>query len=88
MAKMMKIPVLGVVENMSWLKCPDCNKKISLFGGEIAEDSEVEAAFGGVKLLARIPLDPALAALCDRGNIEDMQNDSLAALADTLSKEL
>lgn len=84
MAKMMNIPVIGVVENYSWLACPDCGKKISLFGGEIATDEQFEASLGGSKLLARIPLDPKLAALCDKGLIELMDNEYLKSLADSL----
>ena len=67
MAKMMNIPILGVVENMSYLKCPDCGKEIPLFGtGHTAE----AAAAMGIPLLDRIPLDPHLAELCDSGLIE------------------
>ena len=67
MAKMMNIPVLGVVENMSWIACPDCGKKIYPFG----EGRSEQAAEGlGVPLLARLPLDPALSRACDTGMIE------------------
>ncbi|MBR0513458.1 MAG: Mrp/NBP35 family ATP-binding protein [Clostridia bacterium] len=67
MAKMMNIPVLGVVENMSWLSCPDCGKKIYPFG-EGRSESAAEAL--GVPLLARLPLDPKLTNACDRGLVE------------------
>lgn len=67
MAKMMNIPVLGLVENMSYFKCPDCGNEYKIFG-----ESHIEqvAEKYGYDLLARIPMDTKLAALCDRGMIE------------------
>lgn len=74
MAQLMNIPVLGLVENMSYVKCPDCGKHINVFGeshiGEIAEKF-------GYDLLGQIPMDPKLAALVDRGMLEMMENDYL-----------
>lgn len=72
MANMMNIPVLGVVENMSYVKCPDCGKEIKVFG-----ESNIDKICDkfGYELLAKIPMDPKLAALCDRGMIELMEND-------------
>ena len=71
MAKMMDIPVLGLVENMSYAVCPDCGKHINIFGDshidEIAEEF-------GYDLLARMPLDSRLAALCDKGMLELMDD--------------
>ena len=67
MAKMMNIPVLGVVENMSWISCPDCGKKIYPFG-ESRTEQVCEAH--GIPLLARLPIDPAIARECDTGVIE------------------
>ncbi len=81
MADMMNIPVLGLVENMSYALCPDCGKRINVFGdshiGEIAERF-------GYDLLGQIPLDQKLAALCDKGWIEMMENNYLDAAADAL----
>jgi len=74
MAQMMNIPVLGIVENMSYVSCPDCGKKIYLFGEGRTEEAAAEF---GLPVLARIPLDPALAALCDGGRLEAMENDYL-----------
>ena len=72
MAKMMNIPVLGIVENMSWIACPDCGKKIYPFGesrtAEIAREHSIP-------LLARIPMDPTLARSCDTGVIELFNED-------------
>ena len=72
MAKMMNIPVLGVVENMSGFKCPDCGKEYKIFGESHIEEVTTEM---GLDLLAKIPMDPKLAALCDRGMLELMENN-------------
>lgn len=81
MARMMHIPVLGLVENMSSVICPDCGREIKVFGESHIE--EIALKFG-YPLLGRIPLDYKLAALCDRGMIELMENHYLDAAADAL----
>ena len=74
MAEMMEVPVVGLIENMSYLTCPDCGKRISLFGeGKSAE----AAARHNLELLAEIPMEPALAALADKGEIESFTGDWL-----------
>lgn len=85
MANLMNIPVLGLVENMSYAKCPDCGREIKVFG-----DSHIEkvAEKFGYDLLGRIPLDPKLAALCDRGMIELMENDCLDRAADIIEEKV
>ncbi len=77
MANMMNIPVLGVVENMSYMKCPHCGEPINIFG-----ESGIEkyAASKGLDILGRIPLDPAVAALCDAGKAEDIENEYMDSL--------
>ena len=81
MAEMMEVPIVGVVENMSYLTCPDCGKKIHLFGeGKTAEAAKRH----NLPLLAEMPIDPALAALADAGNIEDFQGNWLDKAADCL----
>lgn len=77
MANMMNIPVLGVVENMSYMKCPHCGEPISIFG-----ESGIEkyAASKGLDILGRIPLDPAVAGLCDAGKAEDIENEYMDSL--------
>ena len=69
MASLMNIPVLGLVENMSYTLCPDCGKKIHVFGeshiGEIAEEYHVP-------VLAQMPINPSLASACDNGTVEDL----------------
>ncbi len=82
MAKMMNIPVLGIVENMSYMKCPHCGEPISIFG-----ESGIEgyAASRGLDILGRIPLDPSMAGLCDAGKAEDIEGDFLESLVYVLS---
>ena len=85
MANMMDIPVLGLVENMSYVLCPDCGKKINVFGeSHIAEIAEQF----GYDLLAQIPMDAKLAALVDKGWIEMMQNDYMDKAADAIEDKL
>ena len=79
MASLMNIRVLGLVENMSYVLCPDCGKHIDIFG---AGKTDAVAAEFGFDLLARIPLDARLAALCDKGALELMENDYITAAAD------
>lgn len=81
MANMMNIPVLGIVENMSYILCPDCHKKISVFGESHLE--EVAASFG-YEILARIPLNPDLASLCDAGKLEETEDNSLKHAAERI----
>ena len=82
---MMNIPVYGLIENMSYVKCPDCGKEIKIFGESHIE--EVAAKFG-YDLLARIPMDPKLSALVDRGMIELMENDYMDNAAQTIMEKL
>lgn len=72
MAQMMNIPILGLVENYSYLECPDCNKKISVFG-----ESHIDSIAGDFNLpvLAKLPIQPEIASLCDRGTLEDISLD-------------
>lgn len=78
MAKQMNIPVLGVVENMSYVKCPDCGKEIKLFG----ESNLAETAKDlNINVLGRVPVDPVLAQLADKGEFERFNNDYLTDAA-------
>ena len=85
MASMMNVPVLGLVENMSYVKCPDCGKEIRVFGESHIE--EVAEKFG-YDLLARIPIDPKLSALVDRGMLELMENNYLDEAVQKLIEKL
>ena len=78
MADMMKIPVLGLVENMSYIKCPDCGKEIKIFGESHIE--EIADEFG-YDLLARVPIDPAVASYVDNGQIEFINCNYLESAA-------
>ena len=83
MAQLMNIPILGLVENMSYVVCPDCGKKIPVFG-----DSHVDeiAARYGLPVLAKLPIDPALAKACDQGVIELYEGDWVDQAADRLEQ--
>ena len=78
MAQLMNIPVLGLVENMSYFQCPDCGSRHEIFGASHLDDI---AARYGIERTARLPMDPTLAALCDSGSIEDYQGLPLEELA-------
>lgn len=83
MAKMMNIPVLALVENMSYFACPDCGKEIKVFGeshiDEIAERH-------GIDCVAKLPIDPSLASACDKGEIEKFEGDWLKGIFDKIVK--
>lgn len=81
MAKMMEVPVLGLIENMSYFKCPDCGKEYSIFGQSHID--EVAAKYD-LKVLGRLPIDPVLAASCDNGAIELFEGDWLEKAADLI----
>ena len=81
MAELMEVPIVGVVENMSYVSCPDCGKKLRLFGeGKTAAAAERH----GLDVLAEMPLEPSLAALADSGKIEAFEGDWLDGAADRL----
>lgn len=87
MAKMMNVPVLGPIENMSYFACPDCGKQFSVFGESHID--EVAAKYG-LKVLCKLPIEPKLAAACDKGAIELFEGDWLgeaAALLETLPEQ-
>ncbi|MFU0832970.1 MAG: Iron-sulfur cluster carrier protein [Oscillospiraceae bacterium] len=81
MAKMMNVPILGIIENMSYIKCPDCGKEIPLFGESHLEQT---AQKFGLRVLGRCPLDPDVASKCDAGNAEDIQAPWLSGAADAV----
>ena len=81
MANMMQVDVVGLVENMSYIKCPDCDKIIKIFGESHIEDI---AKKHGYSLLAKMPIDPTLAALVDAGRIEEMDANYLDGAVEAL----
>lgn len=85
MARMMNIPILGLVENMAYALCPDCGRRIDVFGQGGAEKT---ASKYDMRILAEIPLDGRLSALCDKGIIELFDNEYLSGAADIIEKQL
>lgn len=87
MAKMMNVPILGVVENMSYVSCPHCGEKIQVFGESHVE--EVAAKYG-LEVLAKVPMDAKLAAGCDAGRIEEFEgsfmDDAYAKVVEDVEK--
>ena len=85
MAEMMNVPIVGLVENMSYAACPDCGKKISVFGESHVDEV---AAKHGLPVLAKCPIDPQLAACSDAGMIEAYPGQYLEGAADACEKLL
>lgn len=81
MAKMMDIPIIGIVENMAYFKCPDCEKEHQIFGESHIEET---ARQHEIDVLARLPIDPRIATACDRGLIELFEGEWLENAADIL----
>jgi len=81
MAKMMNVPVLGLIENMSYVTCPDCGKEIHVFGESHID--EVAAKYA-LQVLGRLPMDPVLASSCDKGVVELFEGSWLDAAADLI----
>ncbi|MCR5150871.1 MAG: Mrp/NBP35 family ATP-binding protein [Clostridiales bacterium] len=83
MAKLMNVPVIGLVENMSYAVCPDCGKEINIFGEskieQVAEDLEIP-------VLAKIPVNPKTAELVDKGCVELVGDDYVKTAAETIEK--
>lgn len=70
MAKMMNVPVLGLVENMSYYECPDCGRKLSIFGDSQIDETAKEL---GVPVLAKLPINPDAAKQVDAGRVEAVE---------------
>ncbi|WP_070040516.1 Mrp/NBP35 family ATP-binding protein [Robinsoniella peoriensis] len=83
MAKSMNIRVLGIVENYSYLKCPDCGKEIKIFGESHIEDIAKEL---DVELLGKMPIDPEFARMADEGCFEEAENEYISDAAEALRK--
>jgi Mrp family chromosome partitioning ATPase len=82
MAYQMKAPILGVVENMSYITCPHCGEKIEVFGPSRAQKTATQL---GLPLIGQLPLDPELARRCDGGEIEDYAADRFLPIADAIA---
>lgn len=83
MAKMMGVPIIGIVENMSYLQCPDCNKKIEVFGKSKIEENAKE---NNIENFARVPINPEIAKLVDEENLEDYEGDWLDGITSAIEK--
>lgn len=83
MAKMMNIPVIGLVENMSYFECPDCGKKYELFGKSKIDEVASEL---GIPVLARLPINPQTAELVDKGAVELADDKIIASVLSKLPK--
>ena len=83
MARIMNVPVLGLVENMSYLSCPDCGKRMEVFGPSRAKALASEY---GIPAIARMPLDPTIAKLADQGRIEDYDASALMEIFEQIQK--
>ena len=85
MAHAMDIPVLALVENMSYFECPDCHKKHAVFGESHIE--EIAKKFG-ISEVIKLPIDPKLAALCDEGRVEEGNTDWFAPFVTAHVKDI
>ncbi len=83
MAQMMNVPVLGIVENMSYIKCPDCGRKISVFGESGVDALALE---NGIPAVAKLPIDHALTRAADCGKLETFENNYLSDFFDKITK--
>ena len=81
MADMMKVPVLGIVENMSYFECPDCGKKHNIYGESHVDEAAVKF---GIDAVAKMPIAPKFAKACDNGEIEEVEGGWLDTIADKL----
>ncbi|HEY8390465.1 MAG TPA: Mrp/NBP35 family ATP-binding protein [Clostridia bacterium] len=85
MAKAMNIPILGLIENMSYFVCPNCTKKHNIFG---ASGIEKIAQKYDLKVLAKIPIDPAISVACDKGEVEDIDSQWLTPAVYSIESSL
>ena len=83
MAQLMAVPILGIVENMSYVECPDCGKKLEVFGRSHINEVSIEY---NLPVLARIPIDPKLANAVDQGKIEEFEQDWMKAAVDKIEE--
>ena len=84
MASMMNVPVLGIVENMSYFECPDCGKKYEIYG-----QSKVDSIANkhGIDAISKLPINPDIALLCDAGSLENINANYLEEIAGKLLKD-
>ena len=83
MAEMMSIPIIGIVENMSYFKCPDCSKEYKIFGESNIDDVSKSH---NIKVIAKLPIDPEIASSCDKGMIELFDDSRFTNVAEIIEK--
>jgi len=83
MAKMMNIPIIGLIENFSYFECPDCGKKHYIFGKGATDAAAVEF---GLPVLGRLPFDPKLAGLSDEGRVDECDSGLLKGAVDLIEQ--
>lgn len=83
MASMMNVPVIGIVENMSYFKCPNCGMEHEIFGGSRVEQAAKEY---NIPVFAKMPIDPTVASLVDAGQVEAASGEFIAPIADCIEK--
>lgn len=81
MAKIMNAPILGLIENMSYMTCPDCGRRVELFGKSKGQEASNAA---NVEFLGSIPVNPVISRLCDEGKIEEYKSPEFVAIAQRL----
>lgn len=82
MAKMMNIPILGIVENMSYIECPDCGKQLQVFGKSNIDEI---ASKHNIPVLAKLPIKPEITSLCDAGKIHELNLDEINDAVDIVA---
>lgn len=85
LARIMKAPLLGLIENMSYVTCPDCGRKIELFGKSTGKEASRAAA---VEFLGSLPVNPMISQLCDEGKIEEYRSPEFGAIAEKLIEKM
>ncbi len=85
LARIMKAPLLGLIENMSYVTCPDCGRKIELFGKSTGKEASRAA---GVEFLGSLPVNPMISQLCDEGKIEEYRSPEFGAIAEKLIEKM
>ena len=81
MAELMNVPVIGIVENMSYFECPDCGKRHSIFGE--SKIDEIAASYG-IEAVAKLPMNPEIASACDKGDVESLSASELEDMAEKI----
>ena len=81
MAELMHIPVLGIVENMSYYKCPDCGKEHAIFGESKVEETAEQF---GIAYTAKLPIDPVITTMVDAGEVENVSGEYISSIADAI----